>query len=178
MSRKQSLVRDLVGHRDPIGSGMGREGVPRARAKRRESHRSRKLEKSWVRGGGEGPLPEAGRVGGKGGSHSAVALFFPLQSLSRQQRPRRKSPQRWRSQPISTGLRNVTGRSLYLGAWGGRGRRDPVPGSLGGGEEWYLVAGVGGGRKGQCFLGTFLQSEKLTFRCSPPRRAGEAALGR
>lgn len=78
MSRKQSLVRDLVGHRDPIGSGMGREGVPRARAKRRESHRSRKLEKSWVRGGGEGPLPEAGRVGGKGGSHSAVALFSPF----------------------------------------------------------------------------------------------------
>lgn len=154
----------------------GERGVPRARAKRRDSHRSRKLEKSWVRGGEEGPLPEAGRVGGKGGLHSAAALFSPLQSLSRQQRPRRKSPQRWRSRPISKGLRNVTGRSLNRGAWSGRGRRDPVPGSLGGGEEWYLVAGVGGGRKGQCFL-RMLQSEKLTFPCSPPRRAGEAALG-
>lgn len=83
---------------------------------------------------------------GKGGSHSAVDLFSPLQSLSRRQRPRRKSRERRRSRPISMGPRDVTGRSLHRGAWGGRGRRDPVLGSWCGVGGWGVSGGWGGRR--------------------------------
>jgi hypothetical protein len=74
-------------------------------------------------------------VGVKGGSHGAGGSFFPLQSLSRQQRPRRKYQERRHRQPIGSGLGDVTnGRSLPRGR-GRKGRAGRLLGVGGSGAQ-------------------------------------------
>lgn len=73
----RNLARDIVDRRDPTGSGM-RSGVSRARAERRDSHRSRKLEESWIGGGGGGErYRRRGGSGTREGRTARVALIFP-----------------------------------------------------------------------------------------------------
>lgn len=166
----RSLWSELVDRRDPTGSRMGREGSPGPVLKEKTLTGRESWRKVGSGAAEKRALPEAGRVGGKGGSHSAGSSFFfpPRQSLSRRRRPRRKSPERRRKRPINAGHRDITGRSLIEGP-GAEGEGGTPHQGVGG----NLVAGVGGGWKGKVFLHT-LQPEKLTFRCCAPQRAGGA----
>lgn len=78
--KQESLVRELVDHRDPTGSGMGREGSPGPVLKEKTLTGRESWRKVGSGAAEKGALPEAGRVGGKGGSHSAGSSFFSAPS--------------------------------------------------------------------------------------------------
>lgn len=93
---------------------------------RRESHGSRKLEKSSVWGRGEGGVTGGG--GGGGGRvsrHRARVALFLFPKFNSATAAQRKCPERRRSRPIGAGLGDVKERAELADGPGAEGEGGP-----------------------------------------------------